>query len=238
MDLVGETKSSFNVQKQTLYRQTVADAAQVTLDDVIIVSISDIETRRRSALKVTAYTGIRVETSIIAPDSFVADQVVERLAESVDSGRMAQSAQASGIGAVMVGIGSASVGGDSNREVVRKLRTSKLVGTDGIERPRRLISVKIIYSPPPDNSTLTTAPVVTGAEGDGGNTPFTQAFIDLGEDKDALGGVAIGVGCAAAFILALAAYFIRNKRLEAKLKAALVGKATDVDASTAAKEHI
>ena len=238
MDLVGETKTSFNVVKQTLYRQTIADSAQVPLDNVIIISITDIETRRRSVHKVSAYTGIRVETSIIAPDSSVADQVVERISESVDSGQMAQRAQASGIGAVMVGIGSAAVGGDSNRQVVRNLRTSKLVGTDGIERPRRLISARMILPPPGSSNLTSTDAVLPGAVGDE-NSPFAKAFVDLGKDKDAVGGVAIGVGCAAALILAIAAYFIRKKRLEAKLKAAApIGKAADADTTATAKEHI
>ena len=231
MDLVGETKTSFNVVKQTLYRQTIADAAQVPLDDVIIISISDIETRRRSVHKVATYTGIRVETSIIAPDPSVADQVVERIGESVDSGQMAQRAQASGIGAVMVGIGSAAVGGDSSRQVVRNLRTSKLVGTDGIERPRRLISAKMILPPPSNSTSASTDAFVTGAVRQD-RSPFGQAFRDLSKDKDAIGGVAIGCGVAAAVIFAIAAYFIRKKRLKAKLKA-------DAGTSTvAAKEHI
>ena len=214
VDIIGETTLTFDAVKQGIYRETVAEEVEVPVVDVIILGITDIETRRRSALQQRAvYRGIRIDTSIVAATATSADDAVVKLTDAVNSGEMAKKANVNGLNVELVGIGAAAVGGDSDKEAFAdKVRPTKLFGTAGVSIPRRLIAPRTLTAPtaPLSSAAGTLPPPPTNAGG--------YAFTDLSSDKDAMGGLAIGLGIGAALIITAIAFAMKRRRNGAKQK--------------------
>ena len=216
--MIGETLLSFNIFKQEVYRETVALAASVTKSDVIITKIMGLETRRRRVImqlpETSNFLGIRVSTSISALTAQSAETVVENLAKSVSDGDLARTIQSSGLAEVsFIGIGSIAVGGDYDNTAAQVVKTSTLVASNGNEVARKL-SEPITTAPSNNVTTTISLPIALPEQSE--ESPFVQSFIDLGEDKDAMGGVAIAIGMACAFVVTVVLFFIRKARLKVR----------------------